>query len=538
MFGENNGSEERAPNHKLHPSTYGPGLHKYFTNYPTTEPSNCIVKVAGTLGADGDQDADYTEKTLPKNILTIVSYKTQLNHYIPILAEQAFTWVGYQKFDTTDALVRVTDHPLPGNTGKVLNGYGGSSPYPGTTYQDILDAWSTRFNTAVAGSFQAYTQTTDYTDKENPPPAGYVPQTLYPRWTNEEPWSRIGETNPAIELVFQPDGTTYFQTRDGTDTTEPALQNGVEYITPYRVAYSKVTSLYYGQLLNSFDYSFKFTKDAVYSNGLTAYAISHPWQPASNPDESKYNVLADECTWQYEQDEYGEIANKYPAGGYRWGFVDINPNPQSDGLSYVNYEATTTAGLFLNADGSCWNLGTTLKVKVYVWKTKPKECFFPNNHKEEPYKDEHSYFYSNWKAGYSGRDRKEYYICNAFGPYYNNRTRLSGPIIGRGEEEIEGFETGVPTGVNYSMAEPLPTNCHYWGAIFTPDFDNAEEHSVLEFTVTLSDTNTYKCDGSERPNVNYTPLGFKLEDIELEAIEGYITYIKDFEVTEVTKPGG
>jgi len=74
--------------------------------------------------------------------------------------------------------------------------------------------------------------------------------------------------------------------------------------------------------------------------------------------------------------------------------------------------------------------------------------------------------------------------------------------------------------------------------MFAPDYESEKcvEHEVKEYTVVVSAGNTYECDGTARPGVDYTSFGVKLHDIVLPKIEGYITYIKDYEVTSVKGP--
>jgi hypothetical protein len=157
----------------------------------------------------------------------------------------------------------------------------------------------------------------------------------------------------------------------------------------------------------------------------------------------------------------------------------------------------------------------------------------------------HSYAYTNWHYGFAQPSNPSGVDA---GPFILSlqKTRLPGPAFGHAgnrhdvtQPGLQYVETGEPTGVPYSIASPNATNLHYWGCAFAPDYDhpNCEEVETLSFTVTISETNTYKCDGTERPGVTYTHYGVKLDDIELPLIEGFITYIKDYEVISVTKAG-
>jgi hypothetical protein len=244
--------------------------------------------------------------------------------------------------------------------------------------------------------------------------------------------------------------------------------------------------------------------------------------------------LPDEASWQYTQNDAGDTSQPYPAGAYRAASAIINPEPDGEGSSFVRYESKATHGLFLDADGSCWNLGTTLKVRVHIWKAPPKRCFFPNNETATVWNGNSTAF-TNFKRGLPTTYEEYEPILDTY-----SWTNLPGPMKGRGTiaDPFLGFETGVPTQIDYSLPEPKPVEAHYWGCAFTPDFDSelCEEVEVLDFTVLIDETNTYYCDGGSRPGVDYTDYGVKLQDIELPVIEGFITYIKDFEVYEVIKP--
>jgi hypothetical protein len=514
----------------LEPPTYGEGNHEYFANYPDTAPSNVITKVWGLLGATTGPEVTVTPETLPRNYLTIICYKTELNHYFPDAAKDGL--YNIPTFDTTDALYDT-------GAGTRLN----TGSDPGTTEQDLVDAWNSTFNSTVTDSFSAHTDVTDIIATPLPVPGLHYPGSIYPRWTAEAEWDRFGyEIAPAF-LITPEDGDPYYQTRTGTTSTPKADQSPLDYITPWYVA-SSGGSLY-SELRLQCDFSYKFTDagEYDYTTHPTEWSIVYPWGSGSGGTTGRSTYLADEASWQYSQDDYGNTSNPYPSGAYRTGDQSgipysaaafIKPEPDGAESTFVKYESKATHGLFLNADGSCWNLGTTLKVKVYIWKAPPKRCFWPNNETDNAYNG-YSWAYTNWKVGLP-TTYMEYEVIGS-----TATTNLPGPIKGRGtiSDPFLGWETGVPTQIDYTLPVPKPVDAHYWGCVFAPDYDsdNCVEHEVKDYTIVLDETNTYLCDGTEREGVSYTEFGFKLHDIVLPTLEGFITYIKDFEVYEITKAG-
>jgi hypothetical protein len=489
-----------------------------------------ITKVWGLLGATTGPEVTVTPSTLPKNTLVLVCYKTELNHYFPDAAKDALGNI--PTFDTTSALY------YPSGGGSLLN----TGSWPGTTEQDIVDAWNSTFNATVAASFATHTDVTDLLATPLPIPGLHEPGAIFPRWTAETDWDRFGYEIGQAFLITPAVGDPYYQTRTGTTSTPKADQTPLDYITPWHVASSG--GVLYSELRVQCDFSYKFTDAGAYdySTNPTEWSIVYPWGQSTGTS-GRTTYLADEASWQYSQDDYGNTANPYPAGAYRTGDQSgipytqaawIKPEPAGYGSAFVKYESKATHGLFLDADGSCWNLGTTLKVKVHIWKAPPKRCFWPNNETTTAYNG-YSWAYTNWKRGLP-TTYMEYEVIGS-----TATTNLPGPIKGRGtvSDPFLGWETGVPTQVDYTLPSPKPVDAHYWGCVFAPDYDsdNCMEHDVKDFTVVLDETNTYYCDGSARPGVDYTPYGVKLEDIVLPTIEGYITYIKDFEVYEITKAG-
>lgn len=530
-LGDANGQVERSPGHILTPPSYGAGNHHYFSSYPVTTPSNVITKVWGLLGATTGPDVTVTPSTLPKNTLVIVCYKTELNHYFPDAAKDAL--YNIPTLDTTSALY---DDGM-GNT--VLN----TGSWPGTTEQDVVEAWNTNMNSVVAGSFDAHTDVTDLLATPLPVPGLHPPGQIFPRWTAEGAWDRFGYEISPYFTITPAVGQPYSQTRTGESTTPKANQDPLDYICPWYVA-SSGGSLY-SELRVQCDFSYKFTADGVYNyyTHPTEFQIVYPWSLGDIATYGRSVKVADEASWQYSQDDYGNTTNPYPSGAYRTGdqsgipygtFGFIKPEPDGPGSAYVNYQSTATHGLFLDADGSCWNLGTILKVRVHIWKAPPKRCFFPNNETTNAY-DGYAFAYTNWMVGLP-TTYTEYEPVNIT----NNSVSLSGPIKGRGtlSDPFLGWETGFPTQVDYSIPVPKAVDSHYWGCAFTPDFDSddCQEHEIKDFTIVIDETNTAYCDGSARPGVTYTAYGVKLQDIVLPALEGFITYIKDFEVYEIIKP--
>lgn len=525
VLGDNNGQSERSPGHILTPPTYGAGNHHYFASYPVTTPSNVITKAWGLLGTTPGPDVTVTPDTLPKNSLVIVCYKTELNHYFPDAAKDALGNI--PTFDTTDALYYF---PPPG-TGSALN----TGSYPGTTEEDLVNAWTSSFNGVVAASFAAHTDVTDLIATPLPVPGLHPPGMIFPRWTAETEWDRFGYEISPYFIITPAVGQPYSQTRTGESTTPKYQQEPLDYITPWYVASSG--GLLYSELRLQCDFSYKFTEEGEYdyTTQRTEWSIVYPWYKFDGTGFGRLIYLPDEASWQYVQNDAGDTTQPYPAGAYRVAGAIIKPEPDGPDSAFVRYESKATHGLFLDADGSCWNMGTTLKVRVHIWKAPPKRCFFPNNETATVWNGNSTAF-TNFERGLPTTYKE--YEPNLDTYSYTN---LTGPIKGRGTlaDPFLGWETGVPTQIGYSLPVPKPVEAHYWGCVFTPDFDSeaCEEVEVLDFTVLIDESNTYTCDGSARPSVGYTQWGVKLQDIELPTIEGFITYIKDFEVYEVINPG-
>jgi hypothetical protein len=461
-----------------------------------------------------------TPDTLPKNYLTIVCYKTVLNHYYPDAAKEAL--FNIPTFDTTDALYNT-------GSGTVLN----TGSYPGTTEQDIVNTWNSDFTAAVNASYSTHTDVTDLLVTPLPVPGLHPPGQIFPRWTAETEYDRFGYEISPYFIITPAVGSNYSQTRTGESTTPKYQQEPLDYITPWFVASSG--GLLYSELRVQCDFSYKFTPEGDYDYYLnrTEFDIVYPWNTGDSYVYSKIMWLPDEASWQYTQDDDGDTSEPYPAGAYRSITNFVTPEPTGGSTAVARYETKATHGLFLEANGSCWNIGTTLNVRVHIWKAPPKRCFFPNNETTGA-TNGYSVAFTNFKRGLP-LTYTEYEVASSY-----NTTNLPGPIKGRGTlaEPYLGWETGFPTQIDYSIPVPKPVEAHYWGAVFAPDFDSelCEQVEVLTFSVLIGEDNTSECDGSARPGVAYTAYGVKLQDIELPTLEGFITYIKDFEVYEVINP--
>jgi hypothetical protein len=525
VLGQANGTEPRT-GHILNSNQYGGGsvsqFHTYYGNYPeSTTPDYIITKVAGTLGEDYTYTSPSSEN-IPGNILKIVSYKTELNHYLPNAAKDAD--FNLPTYSSQPLLVPIDPVP-PGSSGYYIPGdfWGNESVYISEQLAD--------FNTLVAESF---VEITDVTDNINGDVEGFTPSVFYPRWTAESGYEREGQLNLPISVTLGSD-ETFYQTREGPAMTAPSSQVGVYWTQPWGIGRVPESGL--NERLNiDCNVSYKFTVDGEYASGSIVDRIVYPWgkyaPDPENPDVGGnfLGTIADECAWQYSYDAYagGLYSQKYPEGAYRTVPCPRWPIQEGQDYPYVNYENTATHGLFLAANGSCWNIGTELTVKVHIWKAPPKFCLYYRNKD----KDGGGSPYFNWQTGYP----LNYPVKDYVGGYPN----ASGPVIGTGTF-VDGdfrFEGGTYSGVEYSIPEPKPLNLHYWGEVFAPDTDSedCEEHEVLEFTVTIDESNTYQCDGTPREDVEMTPWGFKAADIVIPPVEGFITYIKDFEVTSVKKP--
>ena len=527
VLGQANGTQPRV-GHVLNSNVYGGGspaqYHSYFSNYPTTTPDKDIVKVAGTLGEDYTFTSQ-SDNTIPGNILKIVSYKTELNHYIPTYAADAdFNIPSYD----SEGLWQTEPSPPSGNSGQYINPYDLSDPITGDNIEyDYIDTLS-QFTGFVSGLKDSWTEITDVTDNIAGDIETFTASTFYPRWTGEEAYEQYGLLNPPIEVSLEGD-SAFYQTREGPAMTEPNSQVGTYWICPWTVGRVPESGLNQRLKIDS-NVSYKFTKDGEHASGSVAYKIVYPWGKYSSGYIPYGNAsVVDESPRLKDYDTDGNYSGKIVSGSYRSTICTVWPKKDGEDYPYINYENMATHGLFLAANGSCWNIGTEIKVKVHIWKAPPKFCLYYRNKD----KDGGGYPYNNWKRGvpattYAIYDGGEPYVC----------PQIFGPATGTFNDGNFRFEGGIDSGVDYSIGEPKSLALHYWGTVFAPDIDSElnVEHDVLEFTVTIDESNTYMCNGDPREGVSMTPQGFKIADIELEPIEGYITYIKDFEVTSVKRP--
>jgi hypothetical protein len=400
------------------------------------------------------------------------------------------------------------------------------NPPPGGTEWATVNSDVASFIASISAS---WTEITDVTDNIGGDVEGFTPSLFYPRWTEEEAYEQVGQLNPPIAVTIGEDDT-FYQTREGPAMTEPASQIGTYWICPWTVGRVPESGL--NQRLNiDCNVSYKFTNDGEHAEGSVAGAIV--W-PLGKIDPSIYDdpinaEIPDESAYNQATGITGNIPDKIAAGTYRPVGFTFWPKPDGSDYPYYNYENKATHGLFLAANGSCWNIGTELKVKVHVWKCPPKFCLYYRNKD----KDGGGRAYNNYLRGLPAQSGG---VNDGGQPYV--AYQIQGPATGTFNDGDFRFEGGADSGVDYSIPEPKAIHLHYWGTVFAPDTDSElnVEHEVLEFTITIGEDNTYTCDGTPREGVEMTPFGFKLEDIELEPIEGYITYIKDFEVTSITKP--
>ena len=528
VLGQANGTEPRV-GHILNSNAYGGGspaqYHNYFWNYPeTTTPDYIITKVAGTLGEDYTYTSA-TSNTIPGNILKLVSYKTELNHFIPTLAVGADSNI--PSYDSTIYWIDNEYPPGPNVYPKrVPYGWTPGNPPPGGIEWATVNSVVASFIASISAS---WTEITDVTDNIGGDVEGFTPSEFYPRWTAEEAYEQSGQLTPPIEVALTGDDP-FYQTREGPAMTEPTSQIGTYWICPWTVGRVPESGL--NQRVNiDCNVSYKFTDDGEHAVGSVAGAIV--W-PLGKIDPSIYDdpinaEIPDESAYNQATGITGNIPDKIAAGTYRTAGFTFWPKPEGGTYPYYNYENKATHGLFLAADGSCWNIGTELQVKVYIWKCPPKFCLYYRNKD----KDGGGLAYNNYLRGLPAQSGG---VNDGGEPYV--AYQISGPATGTFNDGDFRFEGGADSGVDYSIPEPKAIQLHYWGTVFAPDTDSElnVEHEVLEFTITIGEDNTYTCNGDPREGVEMTPFGFKLEDIELEPIEGYITYIKDFEVTSITKP--
>ena len=536
VLGQANGTQKRV-GHILNSNLYGGGSaaqhHTYFGNYPeTTTPDYIITKTAGTLGEDYTYVSS-TENTIPGNILKIVSYKTELNHYIPTKAVDADSDI--PSYDSEGLWEYDAGRVTAENSGYIIPEDDLVDPLGMPIEYQYIDGLS-QFTTFISGLIDSWTEITDVTDNIAGDVETFVPSIFYPRWTAEEAYEQSGQLTPPIEVSLTGDDP-FYQTREGPAMTAPTSQIGTYWINPWTIG--RVGGGLNQRLNIDCNVSYKFTNEGEHEADSVAEQIVYPWGKAIYVEATSTwiyptgnRAVADESARLKNYDLVGDYAGNIPAGTYRNTACTVFPiaAPEGDVAPYVNYENTATHGLFLAANGSCWNIGTELQVKVYIWKAPPKFCLYYRNKD----KDGGGYPYNNWLTGYPYLPTSSEYVGGA--PYVV--PRIIGPGTGTFDDGDFRFEGGIDTGVDYTIPEPKSVDMHYWGTVFAPDTDSEEcvEHEVLEFTVTIGEDNTYYCDGSPREGVEMTPQGFKLEDIVLPPIEGFITYIKDFEVISITKP--
>lgn len=529
VLGQANGTQKRV-GHILNSNLYGGGSaaqhHTYFGNYPeTTSPDYIITKTAGTLGEDYTYTSS-TENTIPGNILKIVSYKTELNHYIPTKAVDADSDI--PSYDSTSYWIANPATPGPNvYPYRVPFSWTPSNPPPGGNEWETINDYVV--NTFIAGISASWTAITDVTDNIEGDVEGFTPSVFYPRWTAEAAYEQTGQLTPPIEVSLTGDDP-FYQTREGPAMTEPTSQIGTYWICPWTVG--RVGGGLNQRLNIDCNVSYKFTNDGEHADNSVAGAIVWPFgkfDPSTDPDYPTNAEIADESAYNQATGINGVIPDKIDAGTRRTAYFTFWPKPEGSDYPYYNYENTATHGLFLAANGSCWNIGTELQVKVYIWKAPPKFCLYYRNKD----KDGGGRAYRNWLRGLPAQSGG---VNDGGQPYV--AFRIVGPATGTFNDGDFRFEGGLDSGVDYSIPEPKAIQLHYWGTVFAPDTDSEEcvEHEVLEFTVTIGEDNTNYCDGSPREGVEMTPQGFKLEDIVIPPVEGFITYIKDFEVTSITKP--
>jgi len=532
VLGQANGTQPRV-GHVLNDAVYGDAspaqYHTYYGNYPVTTPDNVITKVQGTLGVDYTYTSA-TNNNIPGNFIYIASYKTELNHYLPTAATEADT--NLPSYDST-SLLRDYDPPFePGNSGKYL------ADLDVDIRREMELVKTTEAVASLLSSVKSsFTHITDVTDVLDDPTVNFTSSKFYPRWAAESEYAQYGMLNTPIEITIGEE-PTFYQTREGPANTPPAEQVGVYWIQPWGVG--RINDGL-GQRLNiDCNVSYKFTKDATVTSTsylTTAYNITYPWvRFAPDPlDPDHVNrEIPDVASWQYSYGVTGYYADAAPAGSNRTVGCQFFPILSGEDYAYVNYENKSTHGLFLSADGSCWNIGTEITVKVYIWKAPPKSCLFYKSTTDTPLPLGNGWWWYNWKFDASGTPTYERHyqswptIC----------VNPGGPGTGTFTEGNFRFEGGVDSDVPYSIAEPKPVNLHYWGCVFAMDTESelCVEHEVREFTITVEEGNTYTCNGDPKEGVSMSQFGFKVADIELPPIEGYITFIKDFEVTSVKRP--
>lgn len=509
VLGQSNGEQERDPTHVLNPPVYGAGIHKYFTTYPLTIPSNVITKVWGLLGFTPGPEVTVTPETLPRNYINIVAYKTALNHRF---SKIAWELEGVYDAYNSDCI----NDPL--------------SPYSGDE-QAYKNAYSLALRQDIFAKFVDETSVVNIL--ENPEQTPPSLRTLFPRWTEETAWDMGAQPYEDAMQVYPPSApnSPYWQTRDGPDALLPINQQPVDFIAPWYVSYNTdLEEPIYQSLTRTFyDFSFKFSSTVYDAENPMKYELVYPY---FNRQESYFwnQQAPDLCNWQYSAG--------YPANAYRTVTFEVYPQNDEEEIEPMRWEAEATHGLFIDANGSCWNLGSQIEVKVYIWRAPPKRCFYPKQDNVFGLPSA----WTNWVSGGT--------LIGPGSPQYLKQSGVSSWFTGRayggpGQRHSIGYvglnyvETGFNSELPYSIPEPNPMAIMFWGVCFAPDYDSdlCVEHEVLTFTVTLDESNTYTCDGTPRDGVVYTAYGFKLEDIVIPKVEGFITYIEDYEVTLVTKAG-
>lgn len=511
MLGQNNGEQERDPDNVLVPPDYGSGNHEYFPSYPITTPSNVVTKVAGTLGSTGGPSIQYTPDTLPRNYVNVIAYKTELNH--------RFTNIAWQNDGVYD----------PYNSDCI---YDSSSPYYGDEAA-YRSAYADALQREIFTKFVNDTTVTNILDDPTQIPPSL--RTLFPRWTEESPWEMGAQPYEDAMHVYPISDPTapYWQTRKGGVFTPPVEQEPVDFISPWYVTYDTgLVEPGYRSITRKFcDFSYKFSSTTFDPDNLIPLTLVYPYLGRDSVLGNYYQMIPDICTWQYSAG--------YPAGGNRTVSMEVYPKNDAGEIEPMRWETEATHGLFLDVNGSCWNLGTVLEVKVYIYKAPPKQCFFPRQDAALEYPAA----WTNWKfGGFDGSPQgfADYIVQSSGSSWFTGRAYGSpGQRHSIGYPGLAHVETGLNSELPYSIAEPNPIGIMFWGVCFAPDYDSplCEEHEVKTFTVTLDETNTYTCDGTPREGVDYTAFGFKLEDIVIPKLEGFITYIQDYEVTEITKAG-
>ena len=490
VLGDDTGEGPRDPQHVLNPPEYGPGFHHYFPTYPLTGPSNVITKAAGTLGDD------FTPETLPQNVFQIVCYKTELDHWFPKLAQSVPDWAPYDSSP-------IWDPSSP---------YAGNEPLLQSEY--ILNFASDQFATF-------YNETGVENLIDNPERAPENLRTLFPRWTDETAYEmQVYPYEDAIQIETGP-GVYYWQTRD--EANQPK-----DFISPWYVDWDG--DFMQGRTRSFYDFSFSFGNlDPYRQRGSPGYGYG---EYCTN--------IPDVASWQYDPTyAFYDSGVPYLTGANRSflanTFLPINP-ASPDVIETIRYQAKATHGLFLNAKGCCWNLGTVVTLDVHIWKAPPKKVLWSKSGGN---------FYYNFKFGPAGQPDptvKPY-------PYWDDTAPtdvLPGPCVGHpgnrhdpGHPGLDYIETGETQSPYTGLIAPGPVTLHYWGHCWGVDYDapTCEEVDVVTIEVTITEENAPPVIDPDSPPPDLTQWGIKVSDIELPIIEGFFTYIKDYEVVSITKAG-